>query len=417
MNVSIITIGDEILIGQVVDTNSAWMAGKLNEAGYKLREILSVSDDVDEIKDAITRSFSKSPVVLITGGLGPTNDDLTIQTLCSYFGVNAVFHQETFSRIEKMFAKRNIPLTRAHRNQCYLPENAEVLKNDMGTAPGMWIHHKDKILVSMPGVPFEMKHLMEVHVLPRLRAMYSGPALRHLTIRTAGTGESLLAEKLQDIETALPEGVKLAYLPDIGQVRLRYSVQGLEESTAASLLNDLKNQTLDRIGEFVYATEDIPLEEQLGNELRKRRLRLITCESCTGGLLAHKLTGIAGSSDYFLGSIVSYSNELKRKLLNVPAEVLEKYGAVSRETAEAMVRGGLETTAADVAVGITGIAGPGGATQEKPVGTVWIAVGTVNEIRSEKFLFTKDRPGNIQYSAVYAMIMLRQLISGIPEAK
>ena len=413
MNVSIITIGDEILIGQVIDTNSAWMAGLLNEAGFAVREILSVADENEEIKDALQRSLSKSHVVLVTGGLGPTDDDLTIEALCEYFGVEAVFHEESFERIKKMFGKRNIVVTNSHRAQCHLPANATVLNNDMGTAPGMWIEHDGKVLVSMPGVPYEMKHLMEERVMPRLRALYAGPPVKHLTIRTAGTGESVLEEKLRDVTTEMPKEVKLAFLPDIGQVRLRYSVHGLPVDKTDTILARLKTQTLERIGEYVYAKEDISLEEWLGTVLKERNLKLVTCESCTGGFLAHLITSIAGSSDYFLGSIVSYSNELKMQLLDVPSTVLEQHGAVSRETAEAMAKGGLQVTGADIAVSITGIAGPGGGTTDKPVGTVWIAAASGNKVISEKFLFTKDRKRNIQYSAVNAMVMLKNLIQSI----
>jgi nicotinamide-nucleotide amidase len=410
MNVSIITIGDEILIGQVVDTNSAWIGKKLNESGFTLREILSVSDNLEEIKDAISRSFNKSSVVLVTGGLGPTKDDITKKALCEYFNVESVFHEETFSRITKMFEKRNFPIFSSHRDQCYLPANAIVLKNDLGTAPGMWIDHHGKVLVSMPGVPHEMYHLMEERVLPKLKAFYDGPPVKHLTIRTAGVGESVLSDMLSEIESNLPDCVKLAYLPDVGQVRLRFTIKGLPENEMDDILNTLKLSTLQKLGNLVYATEDMALEEFIGKELIKKGLKLVTCESCSGGFLAHKITSIAGSSEYFLGSIVSYANEIKHDVLKVPEEILRQFGAVSQETAEAMIKGGLELTGADIAISITGVAGPGGGTDEKPVGTVWIAVGNAEKIHAKKFYFTKDRIRNIQYSAANGLVMLRKFL-------
>jgi nicotinamide-nucleotide amidase len=410
MNVSIVTIGDEILVGQIVDTNSAWIAKKLNEKGFQLREILSVGDSLVEIMDAIDRSFKKSEVVLVTGGLGPTKDDITVSALCKYFKCESVFHEETFERIKKMFERRNFTITDAHKEQCFLPEIAEILNNDLGTAPGMWIKHKGKVLVSMPGVPYEMYHLMSEHVLPKLAEYYTGPPIKHLTIRTAGAGESVLADMLKEIENNLPPNVKLAYLPDVGQVRLRFSISGLKENQMDEILEDLKSKTLSVLGDLVYATEDISLEEFIGTELKAKNLKLITCESCTGGFLAHKITSIAGSSAYFLGSIVSYSNDMKNKILGVSTQILESAGAVSQETAEAMVFGGLKAMGADLAVSITGVAGPGGGSVEKPVGTVWIAVGNNKKVVSHKYLFTKDRQRNIQYSAAYALIMLRNFL-------
>lgn len=410
MNVSIVTIGDEILIGQVIDTNSAWMAKKLNDFGFQLCEILSVGDDLTEIKEALARGFLKSNIVLVTGGLGPTKDDITKTALCDFFQTESTFHEETYSRIVKMFERRNIPLSAAHHDQCYLPANAVVLNNDLGTAPGMWFEHEGKVLVSMPGVPYEMYHLMEERVLPKLKEIYSGPPIRHLTIRTAGTGESVLADMLKPIEENLPKIVKLAYLPDVGQVRLRYSISGLSENEMDQILNELKVRTLDLLGDLVYATEDISLEEHLGEVLKSKNLKLLTCESCTGGFLSHKITSVAGSSAYFLGSIVSYANELKQKLLQVDQNILEKDGAVSQATAEAMVKGGLSLTGANIVVSITGVAGPDGGSEEKPVGTVWIAVGNNEKIISKKYYFTKDRTRNIQYSAAYALIMLRRFL-------
>lgn len=410
MKVSIVVIGDEILIGQVVDTNSAWIAKKMNALGHNLVEILSVADDLAEIKDAFARSFQKSKLVLVTGGLGPTKDDITKTAICEFFKVESIFHEESWKRIEKMFAKRNITLTEAHKAQCFMPKNAKILANDLGTAPGMWFDYQDKILVSMPGVPYEMYHLMEERVLPLLQERYQGPPIKHLTIRTAGAGESVISDKLEKIEAELPSNVKLAYLPDLGQVRLRYSISGASEIEMDTVLDELKSKTLDVLGDLVYATEDISLEAYIGQVLKKENWKLFCCESCSGGYLSHIITTVPGSSDYFLGSVVSYDNMIKMGVLNVSDEILQTEGAVSQATAEAMITGGLSLSGADIAVSITGVAGPGGGSETKPVGTVWIAVGNKEKTISKKFYFTKDRMRNIQYSAAYALIMLKDFL-------
>lgn len=411
MKVSIVVIGDEILIGQVVDTNSAWIAKKMNALGHNLVEILSVADDLAEIKDAFARSFQKSELVLVTGGLGPTKDDITKTAICEFFKVGSEFHDESWKRIEKMFAKRNITMTEAHKAQCFMPNNAKILANDLGTAPGMWFDYQDKILVSMPGVPYEMYHLMEERVLPLLQERYQGPPIKHLTIRTAGAGESVIADKLEKIEAELPSNVKLAYLPDLGQVRLRYSISGASENEMDAVLDELKAKTLDVLGDLVYSIEDISLEAYIGQVLKQKNWKLFCCESCSGGYLSHIITTVPGSSDYFLGSVVSYDNMIKMDVLNVSDEILQTEGAVSQETAEAMISGGLSLSGADIAVSITGVAGPGGGSETKPVGTVWIAVGNKEKTISKKFYFTKDRLRNIQYSAAYALIMLKDFLN------
>ncbi len=410
MNVSIITVGDELLIGQVIDTNSAWMGQKLNELGFPLTEILSVSDDHWAIIDALYREFQKSDIILMTGGLGPTKDDVTKKAICDFFKVDMVFHEETYERILKMFSRRNIPFLESHKEQCYMPTNATILNNDLGTAPGMWFEKDGKILVSMPGVPFEMKHLMETKVLQEMKKRYQGPPILHLTIRTCGLGESTIADMIKDIEENLPPGVKLAYLPDIAQVRLRYSISGKPQKEMETTLDELKNKTVNILGKHIYGFGEPELEEVIGQLLIQKNKKLITCESCTGGYLSHRITSIPGSSVYFLGSFVSYAYDFKTSVLNVKQETLETYGAVSEETVKEMIQGGLSKTGADIAISISGIAGPDGGTPEKPVGTVWIAVGNRTKIVSKKYLFTKDRMRNIQYSATYALIMLRQFL-------
>jgi len=410
MNVSIITVGDELLIGQVVDTNSAWMGQKLNELGFPLIEILSVSDQNEAIIEALNREFEKSDIILMTGGLGPTKDDVTKKAIADFFKVDMVFHEETYERILKMFGRRNIPFLESHKHQCNMPTNAKILNNDLGTAPGMWFELDGKILVSMPGVPFEMKHLMETRVMPEMKQRYQGPPILHLTIRTCGLGESMIADKIKEIEDNLPEGVKLAYLPDIAQVRLRYSISGKPQQEMESILQDLKQRTVNILGEAIYGYGEPELEEVIGQLLIHHNKKLITCESCTGGYLSHRITAIPGSSVYFLGSFVSYAYDFKTDVLNVRKETLETYGAVSEETVKEMIQGGLSKTGADIAISISGIAGPDGGTPDKPVGTVWIAVGNQHKIVAKKYLFTKDRMRNIQYSATYALIMLREFL-------
>lgn len=410
MNVSIITVGDELLIGQVIDTNSAWMGKKLNELGFSLTEILSVSDEHFAIIDALYREFERSDIILMTGGLGPTKDDVTKKAIADFFKVPMVFHDETYERILKMFSRRNIPLSDSHKDQCYMPQNAKILNNDMGTAPGMWFEKDGKILVSMPGVPFEMKHLMETKVLPDMKQLYQGPPILHLTIRTCGLGESTIADKIKDIEDHLPDGVKLAYLPDIAQVRLRYTISGKSQSEMESVLDDLKERTYKILEDNIYGYGEAELEEVIGQILIQKNKKLITCESCTGGYLSHRITSVPGSSVYFMGSFVSYAYDFKTKVLNVKQSTLDKYGAVSEDTVSEMIKGGLAKTDADIAISISGIAGPGGGTSDKPVGTVWIAVGNSKKIVAKKHLFTKDRIRNIQYSATYALIMLREFL-------
>ena len=417
MKVSIITIGDELLMGQVVDTNSAWLGAQLNNLGYQLKEILTVSDDYLEIMNGINYVFQQTDIILMTGGLGPTKDDITRKAIADYYGVEMVFHEETHERIKKMFHKRDIPFTDAHKLQCYVPSNATILNNDMGTAPGILIEKNGKTLISMPGVPFEMKFITENHVLPFLKTKYDGPPILHLTIRTCGLGESSISDMIQEIEDNLPAGVKLAYLPDVAQVRLRYSVSGLPKQEMESILSTLKYKTEVFLGDYIYGYGDTTLEETVGTLLIERNMRMVTCESCTGGYLAHKITSIPGCSANYYGSFISYANEYKTKILHVQQTTLEAHGAVSEETVKEMVKGGIDNSGVDIAVAISGIAGPDGQSPGKPVGLVWIAVGNHDRIITRKYQFTKDRLRNIEYASTYALILLRKFILEIGGVK
>ncbi len=406
MNTTVITIGDEILIGQVIDTNSAWIGKILNEYGFRIREILSVSDEMNEIIYALSRAAERSDLILMTGGLGPTKDDITKKALAQYLNVGMEFHQETHDRIHEIFTRRKIAFTEAHEEQCFMPIGAEILPNDVGTAPGMLFKLGKCILISMPGVPHEMMHLMERHVIPLLTKIAIGPAVRHLTVRTLGMGESQIASLLENVETNLRKEIKMAYLPDLGMVRLRFSATGLEESECDLEFANIQNEVSQIIGHSIYAYGDTTLELSIAELLLSKNMKLGTCESCTGGFLAHRITANPGSSAYFMGSIVSYDNAIKHKLLGVTDEIFEREGAVSQACVEQMVRGGLNQLNADIIVAVSGVAGPTGGSAEKPIGTVWIAVGTKDKVVSEKFLFTKDRLRNIQYASAYGLVML-----------
>lgn len=410
MNIHILTIGDEILIGQVIDTNSAWMARQLNLRGAAVTGITSVGDDLPAILAALRQAWSEADVVLMTGGLGPTKDDITKKALSEYFATPLVFHQPTYDRIVRIFERLGRKASAAHRYQAYHPETAELLTNRMGTAPAIWMERDGKVLVAMPGVPYEMKHLMEDEIIPRLRRRFPGRPIAHRTVLTVGEGESRIADRLATFEDGLPENVKLAYLPNLGQVRLRLTGRGDDEAALQHLL-DLKVKELTaHIPDLVFGFGQEQLEEVIGRMLRVRRLTLGTAESCTGGYIAHRLTTIPGSSDYFQGGIVAYSNALKERLLGVRPETLQQHGAVSRETVIEMVQGAVRALGVDVAVSISGIAGPGGGTPEKPVGTIWMAVGNEAVVVPQKLQAGKDRTNNIKYAGVHALNLVRQFM-------
>ncbi len=411
MNVHLLTIGDEILIGQIVDTNSVWMAQQLNLIGASVIQKTAVGDTLEAIQRAVGEALaSAADIVLMTGGLGPTPDDLTIEALANFFGVETIFHQQTFDRIVQAFEKRNIPVRESHRQQCFLPANATILPNKMGTAPGTWYEYNDKVLVSMPGVPFEMQYLMEYEVLPKLRERFRGLPIAHRTILTVGTGESEIAARLESFESNLPANVKLAYLPALGQVRLRLTGTGNDEAALNQLLDQKATELEDLIPEIVFGHDKEELEEVIGRMLRECGRTLGTAESCTGGYLAHRITSVPGSSAYFRGSVVAYANEIKMNVLNVQSDTLSQWGAVSEQTATEMVQGALKVLGVDIAIAATGIAGPDGGTLEKPVGLVWLAVGNKDHVVARKIVSGKDRLKNIHYSAIMALNMLRQFV-------
>ena len=411
MKVYILTIGDEILIGQIIDTNSAWMGQELNQIGANVVGITTVSDDADAIECGLKIAISSADIVLITGGLGPTKDDITKKTIADFFKVGMTFHQETYDRILKLFEKLKREPTQEHYDQCYMPDNALILKNKMGTAPGMWFEYKEKVIVSMPGVPYEMKYLMEFEVIPKLIKQFQSVPIAHRTVLTVGEGESRLAAKMDDFLESLPSNIKMAFLPGMGQVRLRLTGTGPDEEALHKLLDEKAAEMESLIPEYVFGRGKENLASVLGQILVEKDKTLGTAESCTGGYLAHQITSNSGSSAYFKGSVIAYDNSVKINQLSVQATTLESHGAVSEQTVKEMVAGALDVLQVDVAIAISGIAGPGGGTPEKPVGTIWLAVGEKGDIQTRKLQLGKDRMRNIQYTCVQALNMIRKFVT------
>ncbi len=410
MRCEIISIGDELLIGQVINTNAAWMAQELNKIGVAVMQMTVASDSPVHITKSIRAAMQHSDVVIITGGLGPTRDDLTTLTLARYFGVEMVLHQPTLDHISSFFRMRGKTLTELNRKQAELPANCIPLPNPHGTAPGMWFEADNKVLVALPGVPFEMKPLMTDHVLPRLISLGGGPVIRHKTILTQGVGESFLSEMISTWEDALPANIKLAYLPQPGIVRLRLSATGADSAILEKELDDWAKKLVSIIPDLVFGFDDETLESVVGNLLREKGQKLVTAESCTGGYLAHLITSVAGSSDYYKGSVIAYDNRLKTQLLSVPEELLAEAGAVSQQVAEQMALTARLHLEADWALALTGIAGPGRGSEEKPVGTVWIALAGLGYLESKVFYFGDQRDRNIRRAALSALNMLRLTI-------
>lgn len=412
MNVEIIVIGDELLIGQVTDTNSGWIARELNHIGWEVTEITTVRDRSREITDALNSSFGRVDVVLMTGGLGPTKDDITKQTLCDYFGGKLVFDESVFANVETIFRRRKLTMNESTRNQAYVPNVCTVIQNPVGTAPVMWFERNGKVLVSMPGVPTEMKTVMKEAVISRLMEYFQDhSSILHRTCLVKDFTESRLSETLSDFEAQLPACIKLAYLPTPGVIRLRLTARGDEESYLQKIIDDEFFKLRTILGSHLFCGSDTTLAGALGSILTERGETLATAESCTGGNIAHEITRVAGSSVYFKGSVVAYSNEVKTRVLNVSSETLSGFGAVSRETVLQMVSGVQRLLSSDCAIATSGIAGPGGGSVEKPVGTVWIAVRYGERSEAECFCFEGDREQVIARATQSALLMLIQLMT------
>lgn len=410
MNVEIITIGDELLLGQVVDTNSAWMGAELAKEGFRVRGITSIGDDAVEIKETIARLLGKADVVLVTGGLGPTKDDITLQTLCEFFETKMVFSERIYKDVETFLAGRPGAMNELNRMQAMVPEKAIVISNTVGTAPITWFERDGKILVSMPGVPMEMKTVMSNEIIPRLKQYFSVPSLQHRHIIVGGYSESALAIKLEEWENNLPQFIKLAYLPQIGLMRLRLTASMNDQQELSRVLDAQIEKIKLILGDAILALEDITPEVVVGDLLRQKKMTMSTAESCTGGNIAHLITSISGSSEYYKGSVVAYANEIKQNILGVSESDLNNYGAVSQQVVEQMVRGVQSRFNTDVAVATSGVAGPTGGTPEKPVGMVWIAVAVRDRVVSECFQFGKFRDRNITRATIEALVLLKKEI-------
>jgi len=408
MQVEIITIGDEILIGQIVDTNSAWMGEQLNLIGLRVVQITSISDQREHILKALSEAAGRADVILITGGLGPTSDDITKPTLSEYFNSPMVFHPEVLINIERIFANRGFKISDVNKKQAEVPECATVMPNHNGTAPGMWFEKDGRIYVSMPGVPFEMKGIMTDYILPNLTKLITNQAIYHKTVLTQGMGESMVAERIKDWEEALPKNIKLAYLPQPGMVRLRLTGTGKDLDTVKKLVDNEAEKLIPLIGYLIYGYNDDKMEVIVGQLLKEKCATLSTAESCTGGYLAHMITSIPGSSEYYRGSVIAYHNDIKKEFLGVSENNLLEHGAVSREVVIAMAEGARKKLGTDYALATSGIAGPDGGTPEKPVGTVWIAIASPSGSDARLLQLGSNRLRTIQMTAMNVLSLLRK---------
>ncbi|MFA8298946.1 MAG: competence/damage-inducible protein A [Hyphomicrobiales bacterium] len=410
MKANIISIGDELLIGQVVNTNAAWMGKELTKAGIEINKTLTISDTKEAIINTLQASKSEVDIILITGGLGPTKDDITKQTLCELFNSKLVLNSDALDNIERIFSGRNLPLTDLNKQQAYIPDKAKYIENIYGTAPGMWIEEDNKIFISMPGVPYEMKSVMEKHIIPKLKEKFDLGFIIHKTVMTHGIGESFLSEIIEDWEDSLSGNMSLAYLPQPGMVRLRITARGTDKEKLEKLIDHKINQLYDLIPQYIFGQDEDKLQNVIGELLKSNKQTIATAESCTGGFIAHLITSTAGSSAYYKGSVIAYSNEIKNKLLNVSADDLDKHGAVSEKVAIAMANGVRKAINTDFAIATTGIAGPDGGSEEKPVGTVWIAIASPKKTIAKCFSFGRNRESNIKRTANASLNMIRTIL-------
>ncbi len=413
----ILTIGDEILYGQINDTNSQWISKALDAAGFRTIRKTTVGDGRGQILQAFREAAHRADLVLITGGLGPTADDLTKPCLAEFFNCALSMNEKALKEVSAFFQSKGLELTELNRQQAMLPDCCEPITNELGTAPGMWIKNGDQVFVSMPGVPFEMKHMMTRYILPKLAKTFHTEVVYHRVIKTIGIGESWLSEKIAPWADSLPDHISLAYLPSLGQVKLRLTASG---SDLESLKAEVAGQT-ERLypyaGKYIYGFDNDEIESVVGNNLRKEHLTLATAESCTGGFLGHSITRIPGASDYFKGGVIAYANEIKVKMLGVDESTLDQFGAVSEETVRQMAEGVAREMGTDIGLATTGVAGPDGGSPEKPVGTVWIGCHFRGETIIRKLQLWKDREVNIQASSIAVLNLLRITLSKTIEEK
>jgi len=408
----ILTIGDEILYGQITDTNAQWMSARLDELGVKVIRKTTVGDTELDILEAFAQAEERADIVLITGGLGPTNDDLTMPMLAHYFGSEIIMNAEVLHHVKDFFERRGRTFTELNRRQALVPEIAEVLHNDLGTAPGTWYERNGKVFVSMPGVPHEMKNLMKKLVIPKLRDFFHTPVIYHKLVKTVGIGESFLADKIKDWEESLPDHISLAYLPSVGHVKLRLTAVGEDRQVLKKEVQSRIDALLPLAEKYIYGYDDMTLEKAVGEMLLSQHKTLALAESCSGGYVQHKLTTIAGSSEYFQGGVVPYHNDHKINVLGVKPETLEAHGAVSEACVKEMAEGVRRVFNADIGAATSGIAGPGGGTPDKPVGTVWIAYADGNQTVAKKLQLTQNRILNIELTEISVLNLVRKSLKG-----
>lgn len=407
MKAIILSIGDELLIGNTLNTNSHWIGNELTEIGIDVIAHWSIPDKKEIIIEYLSEATKTAQIVLITGGLGPTNDDLTVEAIAEFFELPLIFHNESWEHIKEIYKARGRQLHEPSIKMAYLPKNAIAIKNTQGTAPGSIYYKDDCMIASMPGVPYEMKDMMRLTVIPSIKERFRLPYIINSHVYTAGVGETILADALVDFEKNIPKNFSLAYLPRVGKVRLRISGHGEDRNQLEKISNQLTDEVLSLIGKYVYSTDNPSFEAVIGQMLQDRKLTIGSAESCTGGYISHLITKVAGSSNYYMGSIISYSNNVKTSLLGVQSSTLNKFGAVSEQTVSEMLSGALQQLNTDIAIAVSGIAGPTGGSKEKPVGCVYIGIGDHEHQYIRKFNFTKDRERNIELSAVSSLVMLR----------
>lgn len=405
----VITIGDEILYGHITDTNTQYISEQLSNIGVKVLRKSSIGDVASEIISILNEAAQRVDIIILTGGLGPTKDDVTKSTLATYFGVHMVVHEPTLIQITEYFAKKGKEMLKSNINQANVPSNCQVLPNTMGTAPGMWIERDNKIYISLPGVPYEMKHIMQTSVIAKIKRQIKTPIIIHKMVHTFGIGESFLAQIIENWEDNLPENIRLAYLPSLSIVKLRLTGIGENKIELKKVIDKCIEELIPLIKPYIFAYDNIDkIELVVGQFLISRKLTLATAESCTGGLISHLITSISGSSVYFKGGIIAYDNTVKVNLLHVKTETLANYGAVSQQTVEEMAIGARIAMSTDIAIATSGIAGPNGGSDEKPVGTVWIAFSNKNITVSKLFNFTNNRENTIKSAALHTLNFLLQ---------
>lgn len=407
----LISIGDEILYGQTLDTNSHYISAELDKLGIRVHRKVTVADSREAIMKAFKEAEVNADIIIITGGLGPTKDDLTKPLLAEYFDSGMKLHEDILEDLRERFAKRGRELNELNEGQAELPEKCKPIENKYGTAPGMWFEKDGKVFISMPGVPSEMKYMMEDTILPRFKEMYQTPVLIHKMVKTVGIPESILAEKLEDWENNLPKEIKLAYLPGLKQVKMRLTASGQDEQHLQDLIEEEVNKLYQLVGKYIYGTDDSNLAGKVGELLLQQNKTIAVAESCTGGQIAHLITANAGSSTYYRGGINPYHNDLKINVLGIKTETIEKHGAVSEQTVKEMAERVREIFGADIGISTSGVAGPGGGSEEKPVGTVWVALADGQNTQTKLYHFQFDRAGNIEMTSNSLLNLVRQTLS------